>query len=197
MNTFQLISEPLPGLKVLKPKHFVDERGHFVKTYHKNMWDDLGLNFSLKEEFFSVSRRGVIRGMHFQTPPHAHNKVIFCTNGAVLDVVLDIRRNSETFGRYAVFLLTSVQGRPDDPQMIFDNYRSEAAVIYIPKGFAHGFLSLTDNACMVYKIDSVYAPDHDTGLLWDSFGFDWPIENPIISNRDHTFQRFKDYNTPF
>lgn len=195
---FALINEPLPGVRILEPYRLADARGVFVKTYHKDFWLGAGLEFELKEEFFTVSKQGVIRGMHFQVPPHDHNKIVYCTSGAVLDVVLDIRRNSPTYGEYAAFLLTSARGIPDDQRADLRRYRRDAAVVYIPKGFAHGFMAVTDDSCLVYKTDAVYSPAHDSGIRWDSIGFDWPLfGSPEISERDQAFIPFSDFGSPF
>lgn len=165
---FHLIAEPLPGLKIIEPRLFADTRGSFVKTFHESLYRDLGIEFELREEFFSVSRKDVLRGMHFQTPPHAHDKLVYCSHGAVLDVVVDLRRHSPTYGQY-----TSVELSAENRLLFF-----------IPTGFAHGFVSLRDDSCMIYKTNAVYAPENDTGIRWDSFGFAWPVSEVVVSERD-------------
>lgn len=178
---FRVTNEPMVGLKVLQPSIFGDTRGSFIKSYNSQEWEKIGIKFSLEEEFFSTSKRDVIRGMHFQLPPYAHNKVVYCIRGEVLDVVLDIRKDSKTCGHsFAISL--SAENR---------------TILYIPKGFAHGFLSQSDFSCMVYKTDKVYAPEYDAGILWNSFGFQWPIVNPVISDRDATFPEDTDFDSPF
>jgi dTDP-4-dehydrorhamnose 3,5-epimerase len=197
-HMFALIQEPLPGVKILGLHSAADARGLFVKTYHNDFWQGMGLKFDLKEEFFTVSRQGVIRGMHFQVPPHDHNKIVYCTSGAVLDVVLDIRRSSPTFGKHAAFLLASAGGFQDDGSTEYDRFRRETAVVYIPKGFAHGFMAVTDDSCLVYKTDAVYSPAHDFGIRWDSIGFDWPMSgSPEMSERDKSFIPLSDFDSPF
>lgn len=178
---FELIQEPLPGLKLLKPRIFSDPRGAFVKTYHEGLYHDLAIDFALREEFFSISSKNVLRGMHFQTPPHAHNKLVYCVAGSVLDVVVDLRKDQPTFGQSASFELSAANRH----------------LLYIPVGFAHGFLANSDDACMVYKTDAVYAPENDTGIRWDSFGFQWPVESPIISDRDQAFEACAAFESPF
>jgi dTDP-4-dehydrorhamnose 3,5-epimerase len=179
----QLIDEPLPGVKVLKPFAFEDERGNFVKPFHEGQLAEHGISLRVKEEFFSTSARGVLRGMHFQTPPHAHQKLIYCLTGSVLDVLLDIRRDSPTYGSSITLELSSANRH----------------VIHIPVGIAHGFLTLEDNSCLIYKTDAVHAPESDHGILWNSFGFEWPLngETPIISDRDLIHPSFSLFETPF
>jgi dTDP-4-dehydrorhamnose 3,5-epimerase len=171
----------IDGLILAKPRIFADDRGAFVKTFHEGMFRERGINFTLREEFFSVSRKDVIRGMHFQTPPSAHGKVVYCVAGRVLDVVLDIRRKSPTYGEFRSFDLS------DENRLI----------LFIPVGMAHGFRALTDGACMVYKTDAVYDAAHDCGILWNSFGFDWGAANPVVSKRDAAFPTLAQYESPF
>ena len=181
MTMFTVQSEPLPGAKVLQPRVFQDLRGTFVKTFHTDLFSELGIPFSPQEEFYSVSRKGVLRGMHFQVPPHDHHKLVYCVKGEVLDVVVDLRRMSPSFGQSASLVLS------EENRKLF----------FIPKGFAHGFLSLTEESVMVYKTDHVYVPDSDTGIRWDSFGFDWPVEEPALSDRDLAFPPLTGFDSPW
>jgi dTDP-4-dehydrorhamnose 3,5-epimerase len=176
------ISQPLYGVHLLQPKIFNDHRGDFIKTYHSYAFEDLGISFTPQEEFISTSHKGVLRGMHFQLPPHDHAKLIFCISGRVLDVLLDIRKESPTYGQTASAELSG------------ENHLQ----FYIPKGIAHGFLSLENKSVMVYKSSSVYSPEHDTGIAWDSFGYSWPkMENIIMSERDDRFSPFSSFDSPF
>lgn len=176
-------STSLAGLVSLEPKIFKDHRGSFVKTFHEGVFCELGLPFEAKEEFFSTSRLGVLRGMHFQSPPADHTKLVYCATGAVLDVVLDLRRQSPTYGKFHAGELNETNRR----------------AFYIPTGFAHGFLALTEGALMVYKTSTVHVPACDAGVRWDSFGFDWPLGEmaPILSKRDAEFPALADFNSPF
>lgn len=178
----KLIGEYLDGVKLIEPFVFSDARGSFVKPFHENDLSKLGIEMQVREEFFSISHQGVLRGMHFQTPPHAHSKLIYCSRGGVLDVVLDIRKASPTYGQAANFELSD------------ENHY----VVCIPKGFAHGFVSLSADSCLIYKTDCVYAPDSDEGILWDSFGFEWPItSSPMLSERDLSFPTLAEFESPF
>ncbi|MFM1813555.1 MAG: hypothetical protein RLZ98_250 [Pseudomonadota bacterium] len=162
---------PLAGLRLFRPKLFRDERGAFVKTFHAPSFEAEGIVFDTQEEFYSTSSAGVIRGMHFQVPDRAHAKLVTCLQGRILDVVLDLRVNSPTYGQHWSVVIESA-----DP-----------AVLYVPVGFAHGFLSLTQNALVHYRCTTAHSPAHDRGIRWDSFGFVWPEVNPVISARDQAF----------
>lgn len=176
----QILKELLPGCYLLHPKRFDDQRGCLVKTYHEGLFADLGIRFEIREEFFTISRRNVIRGMHFQAPPHAYDKLVHCVRGAVLDVLLDLRKGPH-FGRLATADLSA------------DNQ----SAIYIPKGIAHGFASLSDETQMLYKTSEMHAPAADFGIRWDSFGFEWGITEPIISARDLQHAALADFASPF
>jgi dTDP-4-dehydrorhamnose 3,5-epimerase len=179
----QLMSEPLPGVKVLKPFVFEDARGSFVKTFHQDQLRKHGISFEVREEFFSTSGANVIRGMHFQVPPHAHQKLVYCMTGRVLDVLLDLRKESPTFGRSASFELSAANRH----------------VAYLPIGIAHGFMSLEDDSCLVYKTDALYCATSDKGVRWDSFHFPWPLRQrpPEISLRDQQHPPLEDFQSPF
>lgn len=172
--------ELLPGTWSIPLQRHSDLRGSFVKTYAAGAMAALGLSFDFREEFYSVSAKNVIRGMHFQIPPHDHDKIVYCPQGHVLDVLLDLRPG-EHYGAVRSIVLT-----PEQP-----------SVIYIPRGVAHGFKAIEDDTLMIYKTSSEHAPSHDGGILWDSFGFDWDCPSPIISQRDRNHPRFADYPTPF
>jgi dTDP-4-dehydrorhamnose 3,5-epimerase/CDP-3, 6-dideoxy-D-glycero-D-glycero-4-hexulose-5-epimerase len=178
---FRVIDEPMVGLKLLEPCIFEDTRGLFIKSYHSRLWSELGIKFSLEEEFYSISKKDVIRGMHFQLPPYAHDKVVYCISGEVLDVVLDMRKDSNTYGQSFALSLSAANRQ----------------ILYIPRGFAHGFLSLSEASCMVYKTNTIYVPEFDAGICWDSFGFEWPVLNPIVSDRDAEFPRNTNFTSPF
>ena len=175
------IKEYLGGIQLIEPFVFSDARGCFVKPFHQKQLARLGIRMAVQEEFYSTSAYNVLRGMHFQAPPHAHSKLIYCTRGAILDVVVDLRRGSPTYGKVASFELSEENRR----------------VVYIPVGFGHGFLSLADCSCLVYKTDSVYAPAYDFGVRWDSIDFNWPVAQPLLSSRDKEFPTLAGWLSPF
>ena len=171
----------LKDLFVIHPFSHADDRGKFVKTFNFDDYTKSGLNTVFQEEYFSVSKKGVLRGMHFQAPPFEHNKLVYCIYGSVLDVVLDLRKSSGTYGRHEKFHLNE----------------DETTILYIPSGLAHGFYSLEDNSILVYKTSTVYNFDHDMGIKWDSAKISWPDNDPLISDRDNDFQNFADFDSPF
>lgn len=162
----------LDGIYEIENNIFTDYRGVFVKNFHDEIFKKHGLNTEFKESFYSVSKQNVLRGMHFQLPPHDHEKLIYVTHGQILDVVVDIRKESHTFGRYFEIELSA------------ENARS----LYVSKGYAHGFLTLSPSATVTYLTTTVHAPEHDTGIHWNSFSYNWMgITSPIVSNRDALF----------
>lgn len=181
LGQFQRSETELPGVFVIKPRVHRDSRGEFVKTYHEGLFRELGLGFTPCEEFFSVSGKNVVRGMNFQAPPARQARLVYCIAGRILDVVLDLRKTSATFGQ------------------TFSREISAAnrELIFIPPGFANGFLNLDANSVVVCLTDSVYAPAYDAGIRWDSFGFNWPIAKPIVSERDQNFPAWGEFQSPF
>ena len=171
----------LNGLKIIYLDKFEDIRGEFIKVFNETFLHENNLVTSFKESYFTMSNKNVIRGMHFQIPPDDHTKIVYINNGSIIDVVLDIRANSESFGKYFSIKLTA-----ENPM-----------ALYIPVGFAHGFLSLEDNTILTYLQDSVYNKGSDTGIKWNSFGFDWETSKPIISERDLAFENLSNFNSPF
>jgi|Laugresbdmm110sd_1035091.scaffolds.fasta_scaffold01558_3 dTDP-4-dehydrorhamnose 3,5-epimerase len=171
----------IPGCYEIQPKVQEDLRGHFVKVFHKGEFEKRNLEVEFAEEYYSYSKKGVIRGMHFQTPPCDHFKLVYCPFGEIFDVVVDLRLGSPTYG----------QARSINLSARAANY------IYIPKGIAHGFCVKSDSAILVYKLSSTYSPKHDSGLLWSSVEVDWPEKNPTISERDQKFSWLSDFESPF
>ncbi len=171
----------LQDLQVLSLPHFTDLRGSFTKVFHEDSLREKGIDFTLRENYYSISGKDVIRGMHFQTPPAQHAKIVFCPVGEILDVVLDLRKNSPTFGQHFSQILSA------------ENHLA----LYIPEGCAHGFRALTEGAMTFYLVSSVHNPAHDKGIRWDSFGFDWGAEAPVMSERDGSFPQMQDYDSPF
>ncbi len=160
-----------------------DARGLFVKPFAMDSFKQTGLRTDFVEDYFSVSQKGVIRGMHLQRSPHQHAKLVYCSQGSTLDVLLDLREGSATYGQS-----TSVQlGQAQDAGG-FD-------AVYVCEGVAHGFAALTDGATVHYKVTSLHNPAADDGVRWDSFGFAWPKFEfePIVSARDAALTRLKDF----
>lgn len=177
----EFIKQHINGLYLIKPFQAEDERGNFVKTFHAGEFARHRLEYDFKESFYSESVKGAIRGMHFQRPPHDHAKLVFATKGQVLDVVLDIRKKSSTYQQFRTYQLDDVQ----------------KAMLYLPRGLAHGFCALSEEATLFYFTTSVHNKDSDTGIRYDSFGFDWPVKHPIVSERDLDFLNLEDFVTPF
>ena len=154
-----------------------------MKTFHQPDFAALGMNFNPREEYFTVSHRNVVRGMHFQLPPHDHEKFVYCIRGAVLDVILDLRKGSGTFGKSASVELTALNRR----------------MFFVPRGFAHGLLALADDSLVVCKTSTVHAPAHDVGVRWDSFlVFRGRLKNRFCQGTaDRVLPGFADFNSPF
>ena len=175
------VQEILNGAKILTLPSSMDARGTFVKTFHDTNLKAVGIDFILRESYFSLSKKDVIRGMHFQTPPHQHSKFVFCPQGAIMDVIVDLRKDSPTYGQYYAQVLSA------------ENHLA----YYIPEGFAHGFKSLTDDAITYYLVSSEYSQPNDTGIRYDSIGYDWGVKEPIISARDLSFIGLREFESPF
>lgn len=171
----------LPGCFEIQNDPFSDMRGTFVKTYRQDIFAQHELVTDFKEEYYSVSRKGVIRGMHFQSPPYDHEKCVYCCTGNVRDVIIDLRVGSPTYGEYELIEISAEQ----------------ANVVYIPRGMAHGFQVLSDWAIMMYKVTSLYAPHADSGIRWDSLDIPWGNNEAIMSGRDKSFVCFADFCSPF
>jgi dTDP-4-dehydrorhamnose 3,5-epimerase/CDP-3, 6-dideoxy-D-glycero-D-glycero-4-hexulose-5-epimerase len=166
---------------LIDTKSFLDERGSFTKLYHQLSFEEHGISITLREQFYTISNKHVLRGMHFQIPPYDHCKLVTCLSGRVLDVILDLRKDSKTYGQVESFELSAETGQ----------------ILYLPKGIAHGFLSLEDNSGMLYGTTKEHMPEADRGIKWDSFGFDWPYSNCVISDRDLSHPTFEEFNNPF
>lgn len=177
----EIIKTGFEGLYVLQTKAFKDERGGFQKLFNHEFFKDNGLDVDFKEFYYSLNKKNVVRGMHFQIPPMDHTKVVYVSAGRIIDVSLDIRKNSPTYGKAFFTELNAEDGR----------------YMYIPKGFAHGFVSLEDGSICNYAQTTCYDRERDCGIDVNSFGFDWGVENPIRSGRDLEFPDLKDIDSPF
>ncbi|MBL4576916.1 MAG: dTDP-4-dehydrorhamnose 3,5-epimerase family protein [Flavobacteriales bacterium] len=176
-----LIELKISGAFEIKLPFSEDDRGDFVKILHADSFREHGLEPGFRESYYSTSRAGVIRGMHFQSPPHDHEKLVYCVEGKVLDVLLDLRADSQTFQQYCTVQLA----------------KDARNAVYIPRGVAHGFCVQEGSASLVYMTTTVYDKESDTGVLWNSFGFDWPVDNPLISERDTGFEALNSFQSPF
>lgn len=159
---------PLEGLLVFEARRIADERGAFRPVFSSAQLHEAGLDIQIKSVSYSISQKDVIRGMHFQSPPAQYTKIIYVSHGCITDVALDIRRNSATYGMFFAVEVTEQNGK----------------CVIIPPGFAHGFASRQDATVMHYAQSTEWVPDHYLGIRYDSFGYDWGIEHPILSARD-------------
>lgn len=170
----------LKGAYVIEPELKEDERGFFARTWCQREFSEYGLNTSLAQCNISFNKKkGTLRGMHFQRPPYDESKLVRCTMGAIYDVIIDLRHGSTTFKKWFAIELNA------------DNRR----MLYIPEGFAHGFITLTDNTEVFYQMSQFYNPEYADGVRWDDpvFNIKWPIDVTIISDRDRSYPDFKRY----
>ena len=172
---------PLSGPLVLTPRRRLDDRGWLTKLFHADAFAQMGLPGGLQEVFATCSGARVVRGLHFQAPPATQAKLVTCLTGAVLDVVLDIRAGSVTYGRHCTVDLDGEHGE----------------LLYLPAGFAHGFAVVADPALMLYAVTHVWEPSCDAGVRWDSAGVDWPYADAVISERDAALPSLDRLVSPF
>lgn len=181
----EVIDTAIEGVKIIEPKIFKDNRGYFYESYNKKAFDTAVAEVDFVQDNQSKSTRGVVRGLHFQRPPHTQAKLVRCIRGRVLDVAVDIRKGSPTYGKYVAVELNE------------DNHRQ----LFIPRGFAHGFAVLSEEAVFQYKCDNYYAPEADGGIyLFDEdLAIDWGIDSSeaILSEKDLHHARLKDFDSPF
>ncbi|UTW56274.1 dTDP-4-dehydrorhamnose 3,5-epimerase [Kordiimonas sp. SCSIO 12610] len=176
----------LPGVYVFEPKRFGDDRGFFSETFSMRAFNEVVPGLTFVQDNHSLSRdKGVIRGMHFQTPPDAQGKLVRVTAGRVLDVIVDIRKGSPTYGQHVGVELSA------------ENWKQ----LWVPAGFAHAFCTLEENTEFLYKVTDFYAPQSDAGIAFDDpdLGIDWPIDTSeaILSDKDRNLPRLKDIESPF
>lgn len=178
---FEARPTALPGCVELRLPGSADTRGRFTKLFHQGAFAELGLDMPLAEVFCTTSHRHVIRGLHFQAPPHAHAKLVVCLDGAVQDVVLDLRRGTPTYGRHAIVELSADAGD----------------ALFVPVGLAHGFCVRSESATLLYFTSTVHAPASDAGIAWDSAGIAWASDTPILSERDRQHPTLAAFESPF
>lgn len=173
----------LSGLYVITPKVFEDERGYFFESYNHEKFKEAGLNLNFVQDNQSKSQKDVLRGLHFQNAPFAQGKLVQVIKGAVLDVAVDIRKDSNTYGQHLVFELSE----------------QNKMMLYISEGFAHGFLTLKDDTIFSYKCTNFYNPSMESAIKWDDkdLNIDWNVANPIVSDKDQRAVNFADFNAQF
>ncbi len=167
---FTFHSTEFKGLTVVEPAVFPDSRGYFLESFKQRDFVENGIPDQFEQDNQALSSRGALRGLHFQTEPHAQAKIVRVVQGAVFDVVVDIRKDSDTFLQHFSITLTGENKK----------------MLYVPAGFAHGYLSLEEDTVFLYKCSGLYSPEHEAGIRWDDpdLGISWPIENPVVSEKD-------------
>lgn len=180
----EIIKTKLDGVYIIEPKVFGDHRGWFTETYSKDKFQELGIKIDFIQDNHSFSaQKGTLRGLHFQLNPKAQTKLVRCTKGRILDVAVDIRKGSPTYIEWIAVDLTEKNKRQ----------------LFVPKGFAHGFITLTNNVEVQYKVDEYYAPECDRCIRFDDpeIGVDWMIESPILSDKDLKAPLLKESDSDF
>lgn len=179
----EIIESYIKGLFVIKPNVFEDDRGYFFESYNKNSFKQVGLDLDFVQDNQSLSQKGVLRGLHFQNPPHAQGKLVRVITGAVLDVAVDIRSNSPTYGKWFGEELTE----------------QNKWMMYIPEGFAHGFLTLQNNTIFSYKCTNFYNKNSEDCILWNDkdLNINWNVTSPLLSEKDLQGKIFKDFKSIF
>lgn len=184
MTTFTRLA--ISDVVLVQPVRHGDDRGYFCETYRKPQFDAFGIDITFVQDNESLSREvGVVRGLHFQTPPQAQAKLVRAVRGAIFDVAVDIRKGSPTYGSWVAATLTAAKGEQ----------------LLVPHGFAHGFCTLEPDTLVAYKVDAPYSPAHDAGIRWDDpeLAIDWPVAAgaATLSGKDRTAPLLRDYATPF
>ncbi|UWQ61086.1 dTDP-4-dehydrorhamnose 3,5-epimerase (plasmid) [Leisingera caerulea] len=179
----QIEETGLPGLKVLTPARFGDARGFFSESWNKRRLQEQGIDLEFVQDNHSLSvQAGTLRGLHFQAPPHAQDKLVRCGRGALFDVAVDIRKGSPAYGKWFGIELTAENGKQ----------------LLVPKGFLHGFLTRVAETEVIYKCTDYYAPDCDGAVAWDSCGINWDFEGtPLLSGKDAAAPALADFDSPF
>jgi dTDP-4-dehydrorhamnose 3,5-epimerase len=181
----KFIQTKISDVIIIEPIVFGDNRGYFLESYNKKKFEEVVGKTSFIQDNESKSSKGVLRGLHFQKPPFEQAKLVRCIEGEVLDVAVDIRKNSKTYGEHVAVLLSG------------ENKRQ----LFVPRGFAHGFLVLSDSATFAYKVDNTYAPDHDAGIRWNDkeLNIQWGLVDSIVkvSAKDAELPFFVEFKSPF
>ncbi|AEE14806.1 dTDP-4-dehydrorhamnose 3,5-epimerase [Thermodesulfobium narugense DSM 14796] len=175
---FEKIETGIEGLIIIKSKKFFDNRGYFQEIFKDSDFKEMGIELDFSQDNLSFSKKGVIRGLHYQKAPYGQAKLVKCVYGSIFDAVVDVRRDSKTFGKYFTVIL----------------HDSDDYLLFVPDGFLHGFCVLSDFALVLYKTSSEYSPKNSSGVIYnDQFlSIPWPVENPIISPQDAGLKSFKE-----
>ena len=178
-----ILETSLPGVLILTPRRFGDERGFFAETWNRTRMAEAGIDIDFVQDNHSLSReKDTLRGLHFQAPPHAQAKLVRCGQGALFDVAVDIRKGAPTYGHWTGVELTAENGKQ----------------LLVPEGFLHGFVTLTPDTEIVYKCSDFYAPSADGAVHWESCGIDWPLTGtPMLSEKDAKAPSLADFDSPF
>jgi len=179
----EIIKTKINGLLIINPRVFEDERGYFFESWSKEAFKNNGIEIDFVQDNQSFSSKGVLRGLHFQNPPFSQGKLVRVIQGSVLDVAVDIRKDSPTYGEHVSVLLSG----------------ENKTMFWIPPGFAHGFSTLEDNTIFSYKCSGIYNKESEGSLMWNDsdLKIDWQIENAIISEKDQNSDHFKNFKTQF
>ena len=181
----KFIETKISDLIIIEPTVFGDTRGYFLESYNQKKFEEVIGKISFVQDNESKSSKGVLRGLHFQKPPYEQAKLVRCIEGEVLDVAVDIRKNSKTYGKHVSVFLSG----------------ENKCQLFVPRGFAHGFLVLSETAIIAYKVDNIYAPDHDAGIRWNDkeLNIRWGMEESkvIISEKDAELPFFSKFESPF
>ncbi len=176
-------STQLDGVVLIEPSVYSDTRGFFLESYQKDIFRRNGIRKEFVQDNHSASKKNVFRGLHYQIRPFEQAKLVQVISGAIWDVIVDIRRKSKTFGQWEGFELNA------------QNHK----MLYIPEGFAHGFLALEENTHVIYKTSRIYSPKHESGILWSDpeMAIQWPVKNPVVNERDQSFPVLKNQSVLF
>lgn len=180
---FDFLPLKLPDVILIVPKIFGDKRGFFLEAYKASAFAEQGIYDHFVQDNHSHSTQGVLRGLHYQRPPRAQAKLVRALHGEIFDVVVDIRQGSPTYGQWLGVTLSA----------------RDARMLYVPRGFAHGFCTLSETADVVYKVSAEYAPETEEGLLWNDpdLGIQWPLAEPLLAEKDTQYSLFRDSDEVF
>ena len=179
MSKFNFTPTAIPEVILIEPKRFEDNRGFFIEMYNKREFAEVGINEDFVQDNFSFSHKGVIRGLHFSTKPHETVKLVRCSKGEIMDVAVDVRPNSQTFGKWVSEILSNENNK----------------MFIIPRGFATGFCVLSESAEVSYKVTDYYFPESEVGIIYNDpdLAIEWGVENPVLSEKDKKLPSLKDW----